>query len=82
MQNKRRIPKPERKLPKTKEEFLIEWVLTRASFREDFSGTAAARVLKVLRARGHEVSVVLDAKTAKTVFEGVPVRRPSDQGFW
>jgi hypothetical protein len=27
----------------TKEEFLIEWVLTRASFREDFSGTAAAR---------------------------------------
>lgn len=43
MQNKRRIPKPERKLPKTKEEFLIEWVLLRASFREEFSGTAAAR---------------------------------------
>jgi hypothetical protein len=27
----------------TKEEFLIQWVLARASFREDFSGTAAVR---------------------------------------
>jgi hypothetical protein len=27
----------------TKEEFMIEWVFLRASFREDFSGTAAAR---------------------------------------
>lgn len=27
----------------TKEEFLIAWVLARASFREDFSGTAAVR---------------------------------------
>lgn len=27
----------------TKEQFLIEWVLARASFREDFSGVAAAR---------------------------------------
>jgi hypothetical protein len=25
----------------TKEEFMIEWVLLRASFRTDFSGTAA-----------------------------------------
>ena len=27
----------------TKDEFLIQWVLARASFREDFSGTAAVR---------------------------------------
>jgi hypothetical protein len=31
------------RVPKmTKEEFLIEWVLLRASFRTDFSGTSAA----------------------------------------
>lgn len=27
----------------TKQEFLIQWVMLRASFREDFSGTSAAR---------------------------------------
>ena len=27
----------------TKEEFIIQWVLARASFRDDFSGTAAAK---------------------------------------
>lgn len=27
----------------TKEEFMIQWVMLRASFREEFSGTAAAR---------------------------------------
>lgn len=27
----------------TKEEFLIQWVLARASFREDFSGVHATR---------------------------------------
>jgi hypothetical protein len=27
----------------TKEEFIIQWVLARASFREDFSGIHAAR---------------------------------------
>jgi hypothetical protein len=39
------IPKPERttkELPRTKEQFLIEWVLIRASFRENFSGVYAA----------------------------------------
>jgi hypothetical protein len=36
-------PIPVRHKKLTKEEFLIQWVLTRASFREDFSGTAAAR---------------------------------------
>ena len=36
-------PIPVRPQKMTKEEFLIQWVLTRASFREDFSGTAAAR---------------------------------------
>ena len=44
--NKRIIPRPERPIQNrmmAKEEFLIEWVLARASFREDFSGTAAAR---------------------------------------
>ena len=36
-------PIPKRPKRMTKEEFLIQWVLARASFREDFSGTAAAR---------------------------------------
>jgi hypothetical protein len=36
-------PIPVRQKKLTKEEFLIQWVLTRAAFREDFSGTAAAR---------------------------------------
>lgn len=27
----------------TKEEFMIQWVMLRASFREEFSGTAAAK---------------------------------------
>lgn len=38
-------PKPVRQkkdLPMTKEQFMIEWVLLRASFREEFSGTMAA----------------------------------------
>lgn len=45
--NERIIPKPERTkndLPMTKEQFMIEWVLLRASFREEFSGMAAAEV--------------------------------------
>ena len=29
--------------PMTKEEFMIDWVLKRAAFREDFSGTLAAK---------------------------------------
>jgi hypothetical protein len=33
----------ERQAKMDKEEFMVQWVLTRASFREDFSGTAAAR---------------------------------------
>ncbi len=37
-----RKPIPERKKPMSKEEFLIQWVLLRASFREDFSGETAA----------------------------------------
>jgi hypothetical protein len=41
--NKRIIPRPVRELPRTKEQFMIEWVLLRASFREDFTGTAAAQ---------------------------------------
>lgn len=44
--NKRIKPKPIRhnpELPKTKEQFMIEWVLLRASFREDFSGVLAAQ---------------------------------------
>ena len=36
-------PIPKRKERMTKEEFLIQWVMLRASFREDFSGTSAAR---------------------------------------
>jgi hypothetical protein len=36
-------PIPVRPQKMTKEEFLQQWVLTRAAFREDFSGTAAAR---------------------------------------
>jgi hypothetical protein len=36
-------PIPVRPHKMTKEEFLQQWVLTRAAFREDFSGTAAAR---------------------------------------
>jgi len=36
-------PIPVRVKKMTKEEFLLQWVLTRASFREEFSGTAAAR---------------------------------------
>jgi hypothetical protein len=38
---KRQIAEKQAKMDK--EEFLVQWVLTRASFREDFSGTAAAR---------------------------------------
>jgi len=40
---KRIKPIPVRPQRMTKEEFLIQWVLARASFREDFSGCAAAR---------------------------------------
>ena len=43
--NKRIVPKPVREkseLPKTKEQFMIKWVLLRASFRESFSGVKAA----------------------------------------
>jgi len=40
--NTRKVPKPIRELPRTKEQFMIEWVLLRASFREDFSGEYAA----------------------------------------
>lgn len=40
-QTKFRLPSNTGKM--TKEEFLITWVLARASFREDFSGTAAAK---------------------------------------
>lgn len=36
-------PIPVRAKKMTKEEFLIQWVLLRASFREEFSGIAAAR---------------------------------------
>ncbi len=36
-------PIPARNKKMSKEEFLIQWVLLRASFREDFSGTSAAR---------------------------------------
>ena len=36
-------PIPQRNQRMTKEEFLIQWVLARASFREDFSGVHAAR---------------------------------------
>ncbi len=36
-------PIPTRNKKMSKEEFLIQWVLLRASFREDFSGTSAAR---------------------------------------
>ena len=36
-------PIPVRTKRMTKEEFLIQWVLARASFRTDFSGTAAVR---------------------------------------
>jgi hypothetical protein len=36
-------PIPHRPYKITKEEFIIQWVLARASFRDDFSGTAAAR---------------------------------------
>lgn len=43
MYQTRNKPIPIRTKPMTKEEFMIQWVLTRASFREDFSGTAAAR---------------------------------------
>jgi len=42
MKNQRVIPRPVRELPRTKEQFIIEWVLLRASFRTEFSGTAAA----------------------------------------
>ena len=37
-----RKPILERKKPMSKEEFLIQWVLLRASFREEFSGPHAA----------------------------------------
>jgi hypothetical protein len=40
---KKRKIETERVRRMTKEEFMIEWVFLRASFREDFSGTAAAR---------------------------------------
>lgn len=36
-------PIPKRQGKMTKEEFMIQWVMLRASFREEFSGTAAAR---------------------------------------
>ena len=36
-------PIPKRQTKMTKEEFLIQWVMLRASFREEFSGTSAAR---------------------------------------
>jgi hypothetical protein len=36
---KREKPQPQK--PMTKEEFMIEWVLLRASFRTDFSGVSA-----------------------------------------
>jgi len=36
-------PIPKRDKPMTKEEFLIQWVMLRASFREEFSGIAAAQ---------------------------------------
>lgn len=36
-------PIPVREKKMTKEEFMIQWVMLRASFREEFSGTAAAR---------------------------------------
>ena len=36
-------PIPVRTKKMTKEEFLIQWVMLRASFREEFSGTSAAR---------------------------------------
>ena len=35
-------PIPVRNKRRTKEEFLIQWLFLRASFREDFSGEAAA----------------------------------------
>lgn len=40
---KQNKPIPVRPQRMTKEEFLIQWVLARASFREDFSGCAAVR---------------------------------------
>lgn len=36
-------PIPVRNKRMTKEEFMIQWVFLRAGFREDFSGTAAAK---------------------------------------
>ena len=36
-------PIPVRAKKMTKEEFLIQWVMLRASFREEFSGTSAAK---------------------------------------
>lgn len=42
-QNKPTFRLPQKEAKMTKEEFLITWVLARAAFREDFSGTAAAR---------------------------------------
>ena len=36
-------PIPVRAKKMTKEEFMIEWVLLRASFRDEFSGVAAAK---------------------------------------
>lgn len=37
------IPKRIKPQPKTKEQFLIEWVLLRAAFRDEFNGVAAVR---------------------------------------
>jgi hypothetical protein len=36
------IPKPVREVPKTKEQFMIDWVLARASFKDSFDGHLAA----------------------------------------
>ena len=36
-------PLPVRNKPMSKEEFMIQWVLLRASFRSEFSGVAAVQ---------------------------------------
>lgn len=41
--NKRIVPRPTPELPRTKEQFMIEWVLTRAAFRDAYDGVGAAR---------------------------------------
>lgn len=56
---KRQIAEAQTKREKMdKEEFMVQWVLTRASFREDFSGTAAARA-------AHDVWVEIQRLKAK-----------------